>query len=69
MNHRKLCPLSFGFTMPDGPPIAIRLGETRQSLKVGLPCAGDKCMWWSETIEDCKIEEILQTVNALIPLK
>lgn len=60
---QKMCPFTLSFAVPIRGSIAGPGGPASAELRVGLPCAGSKCMWWSMKIQDCVVFEILYYIS------
>lgn len=59
LKPKQLCPFSLSFAVGQKSQIQGPGSMQTAKIKVGLPCAAEGCMWWSKTINDCVIFEIL----------
>ena len=59
----KLCPFSMSLALPVKNPNVLFKGGSEVHIKVGGPCAGPACMWWSDVSIDCVIFDILDELR------
>lgn len=62
---RKLCPFTLNFGLPVKSPVVGGNGSGRGEIRMGLPCAGQKCMWWDQATQDCVIFSLVASLDAL----
>lgn len=60
---KKLCPFSMSLALPVKPSPGIFKGGPEVSVRIGGPCAGPSCMWWSAEAQDCVVFQILDELQ------
>jgi hypothetical protein len=53
--NKKICPLSMGLAIENIIPGAMIGKQPTRMVRIGIPCAGEKCLAWDGASKSCSI--------------